>query len=218
MPSKKLDAKADAEELKPKMTKEMSARAKQRLRQQQKAKEMKYAKELFAQGVSRAKIAEKLGRSRVTIGKWVKDEPDPNKLRKLQEEQEDASLAEKELDQTGDSLVEDVPHEFIDARTEEDEALLEMSKQQSTPADQYQAFAASKVIQMIRDNFNGIRPPRTIAELDRLDQIARRNLGINPKGAGGGGSSTLQIDINLLNNHKATPPKGVTIDVDPKDE
>lgn len=221
MPDKKLDAKADAEKLRPKMSKEMSEKARARERQKLKAREIKYAKEMFAQGVSRSQIAKQLGRSRVTIGKWVKDEPDPNKLRQLEEEKAATEdLAQKELENTTGAVVGDIEHEMIDARTEEEQALLEMAKEQSTPADQYQAYIASKSIKLLRDSFAAVRPPRTIAELDRLDQIVRRSMGLNAKGLGGGGSGsqTLQIDINLLNNHKATLPTGQVIDAETTDE
>jgi len=47
-----------------------------------------------------------------------------------------------------------------------------------------------------------VRGPRTIRELSELDQLIRRNLGLNPKG--GGNSSPLHIDISILNNTKAS--------------
>ena len=47
----------------------------------------------------------------------------------------------------------------------------------------------------------GIRAPRTIREMSELDQLIRRNLGLNAKT--GGGSSKMQIDISILNNSKA---------------
>lgn len=216
MPNDKLDAAADAEALKPKMSKELSAKARARERQKQKAKEVKYARELFAAGVSRNKIAAQLGRSRVTVGTWVKDMPDPHKLKELESEQEDVFA--DALSAAAQAAADSVEHELIDARTEEEQRLLEMAKTQNSPADQYQAYVATQAMQLLRDNIKAIRGPRTVKEFDTLDQIVRRAMGLNPKGTTNGGRTTLQIDINLLNNHKATLPSGKVIDAEEVDE
>jgi hypothetical protein len=56
-------------------------------------------------------------------------------------------------------------------------------------------------MKILRDNLLNIRGPRTIREMSELDQLIRRNLGLNAKS--GGGSSSLTIDISVLNNSKA---------------
>ena len=60
-------------------------------------------------------------------------------------------------------------------------------------------------------------------ELSELDQLIRRNLGLNAKTAGGSGK--LQIDISILNNAKADRGDGAVkvnknniIDVEPNDD
>jgi len=87
------------------------------------------------------------------------------------------------------------------AREEEDLNLLEVAENQSTPADKYQAYVAASAMKILRDNLLNIRGPRTIREMSELDQLIRRNLGLNAKS--GGGSSSLTIDISVLNNSKA---------------
>ena len=59
---------------------------------------------------------------------------------------------------------------------------------------------ASMGARMMRDARDAIRPPKTIRELEPLDRIIRRNLGIDAKGNGGG--SRVQIDVSILNNAK----------------
>jgi len=46
-----------------------------------------------------------------------------------------------------------------------------------------------------------VRGPRTVRELSELDQLIRRNLGLNPKGGSSSGGG-LSIDISILNNAK----------------
>ena len=69
-----------------------------------------------------------------------------------------------------------------------------------------------------------IKGPKTVRELSELDQLVRRNLGLNAKTGGGG--SRMQIDISILNNSKADKGDGsldklkdkTIIDVDTNDE
>ena len=51
-----------------------------------------------------------------------------------------------------------------------------------------------------------LRGPRTVKELSELDQLIRRNLGLNSRT--GGGQSKMQIDISILNDTKADRGKG----------
>ena len=69
---------------------------------------------------------------------------------------------------------------------------------------------------------DNLRGPKTIRELDQLDQIIRRNLGLNDKK--GGGVGKMQIDISILNNARADKGKGAVninqddiIDVEPEE-
>jgi hypothetical protein len=56
-----------------------------------------------------------------------------------------------------------------------------------------------------------------VRELSELDQLIRRNLGLNSK-TGGGGASKMQIDISILNNKKADRGNGTVIDLKTDDQ
>jgi|TARA_B100000530_G_scaffold137562_1_gene86108 AraC-like DNA-binding protein len=107
-----------------------------------------------------------------------------------------------------------------DARKEEDQTMMEIAERQSTPADKYQHYIAAAGIKLLRDSVKNLRGPKTVRELSELDQLIRRNLGLNAKG---GGASSMQIDISILNNTKADrgggaiSPKKV-IDIDPDND
>ena len=57
-----------------------------------------------------------------------------------------------------------------------------------------------------RDSVKNLRGPKTVRELSELDQLIRRNLGLNAKNAGGAGK--VQIDISILHNTKADRGNG----------
>ena len=107
-----------------------------------------------------------------------------------------------------------------DARKEEDQTMMEIAERQSTPADKYQHYIAAAGIKLLRDSVKNLRGPKTVRELSELDQLIRRNLGLNAKG---GGASSMQIDISILNNTRADrgggaiSPKKV-IDIDPDND
>ena len=168
-----------------------------------KVEQMRRCIELYAQGVSKARIAAELGKSPNTIGFWLKDIPKPEPQDKPDPIQQALALETSEA----------VHDETLMVRDAEEQALTENAKAQNTPADQYQAYVAAQGIRMLRDNFKAIRGPRTVRELSELDQLIRRNLGLNPRGGSGNGGG-LQIDISILNNTKATPRTGVAIPVD----
>jgi hypothetical protein len=107
-----------------------------------------------------------------------------------------------------------------DARIAEDSALMDIAEAQSTPADKYQHYIAAAGIKLLRDSMKNLKGPRTVRELSELDQMIRRNLGLNSKS--GGGQSKMHIDISILNNTKAdrgggsvTKMKPTIIDVEP---
>ncbi len=136
--------------------------------------------------------------------------------------------SEPPVDQLGadiDGELENMTDEAIlcaqhDARNEEDQSMMEIAERQSTPADKYQHYIAAAGIKLLRDSVKNLRGPKTVRELSELDQLIRRNLGLNAKG---GGSSSMQIDISILNNTKADrgggaiSPKKV-IDIDPDND
>ena len=76
-------------------------------------------------------------------------------------------------------------------------------------------------MRLLRDSMSNLRPPKTIRELDQLDQMIRRNLGLNDKK--GGGAGKMQIDISILNNARANKSKNAIkinqediVDVEPE--
>lgn len=102
------------------------------------------------------------------------------------------------------------------ARTLEDELIKEVAEGQASPAEAYQAYVAATAIKLIRDGKKNFKTPKTPRDLDIMDQIARRNLGLNSKS--GGGPGKVQIDISILNNTKASKGGAIDkniIDVDP---
>ncbi len=100
---------------------------------------------------------------------------------------------------------------------------MEIAQSQSSPAEKYQSYVAASAIKLLRDSIKNLRGPRTVKELSELDQLIRRNLGLNARTAGGSGK--LQIDISILNNAKADRGDGAVkinkdkiIDVEPDDD
>lgn len=106
-----------------------------------------------------------------------------------------------------------------DARIAEDSAMMDIAEAQTTPADKYQHYIAAAGIKILRDSIKNLKGPKTVRELSELDQLIRRNLGLNAKS--GGGQSKMHIDISILNNSKAdrgdgtvTKMKPTIIDID----
>lgn len=178
---------------KKKLTPTAELRKGQTERRQAKAARTQRAIELYQQGVLKIRIAEQLNVSTDTVCRWLKnvivDKPDS-----------EAEPFAKNLEESTAAVVADAK---LAARDMEQQALLEVAENQSSPADKYQAYVAASAIKMLRDNLINVRGPRTVRELSELDQLIRRNLGLNPKG-GSGGSGSLTIDVSILNNSKAT--------------
>jgi hypothetical protein len=125
---------------------------------------------------------------------------------------------EENLDNFTDQAIRVAKHE---ARIAEDSALIEIAEAQSTPADKYQHYIAAAGIKLLRDSMKNLKGPKTVRELSELDQLIRRNLGLNSKS--GGGQSKMHIDISILNNTKADRGDGsvnkmkqTIIDIEPE--
>lgn len=163
------------------------------MRRQVKAEKVVRAKQLYAEGWKKVRIAEDIGISFDTVCRWLANvsAPDTN--------EPNTKPFEKNLETVTASVVAD---SRLSARDEEQQALLEIAENQSSPADKYQAYVAASAIKMFRDNLMNVRGPRTVRELSELDQLIRRNLGLNPKGGSSSGGG-LSIDISILNNAKA---------------
>ena len=119
------------------------------------------------------------------------------------------TAVDKNLKETTDDAVKLAKH---DARLAEDKSMMEIAESQSSPAEKYQSYIAAAGIKLLRDAMKNLRGPKTVRELSELDQLIRRNLGLNAKT--GGGSGKVQIDISILNNAKADRGKG-SIKVNP---
>ena len=176
----------------------------QKLREESDAKRRKDAEvkqrcfDLYASGWKQVRIAEEIGISVHRICRWLqKANKVPNKG--SDDTSSNTEPFEKNLETVTASVIAD---SRLSARDEEQQALLEIAENQSSPADKYQAYVAASAIKMFRDNLMNVRGPRTVRELSELDQLIRRNLGLNPKGGSNSGGG-LSIDISILNNAKA---------------
>jgi hypothetical protein len=97
--------------------------------------------------------------------------------------------------------------EMVAAREGESERMMEVSQAQTTPGDTYQAYMAAQAVRLIRDGMADFKPPRTVKELEILDGIARRNLGLSGQGRGSG-AGRVQLDISILADSKADRSRG----------
>lgn len=170
-------------------------------------------------------IAKELGVNYATVRRWFKILGIPARKngialnRPVDEDTLEEDIAEN-LNNRAEEAVELAKH---DARMAEDKAMLDLAEVQSTPADKYQHYIAAAGIKLLRDSMKNLRGPKTVRELSELDQLIRRNLGLNAKN--GGGTSRMQIDISILNNAKADRGEGTVrkmkpkiIDVEPEDD
>lgn len=195
---------------------------------------------LSKEGYSNTAIGQHIGVHRNTIRKWLKKhgiDPkvngDTSDGRVLDNLINTNKVKEEHYDGDKDQLKEDIEEHFNDtvssaivdqrfqASKEEDVTLSEIAEAQNSPADKYQHYIAAAGIKLLRDSMKTLRGPRTIREMSELDQLIRRNLGLNAKT--GGGNSKMQIDISILNNSKADKGGGAvirkkTIDADTGDE
>ena len=177
-------------------------------------------------------IAKELDVHSGTVRRWFKKLglPPRKNDRSMIYEQPEEIHPDAEVEFDADELARDL-EENLDKRTteairiakrdsqmEEDKTILEIAESQSTPADKYQHYIAAASIKLMRDSLKNLRGPRSIRDLDQLDQIIRRSLGLNAKI---GGHSKMQIDISILNNPKINrsedSPQPI-IDIEPNDK
>ncbi len=183
---------------------------------------------LNKEGYSNSAIGQHIGVHRNTIRKWLKKHGIAPKMngdtsdgRVLDNLINTNKVKEEHYDGDKDQLKEDLEEHFNDtvssaiveerfrASKQEDIDLNEIAEAQSTPADKYQHYIAAAGIKLLRDSMKTVRGPKTIREMSELDQLIRRNLGLNAKT--GGGNSKMQIDISILNNTKADKGGGAII-------
>jgi len=181
-----------------------------------KSKLLKHALEMYEQQYKLVTIAKELGINTSTLRRWLRDagakpKKDPHAINPPLKEEEEEKEKKDPLQETLDDNLEGKTDEAIkvakmEARIEEDKNLMEIAESQSSPAEKYQSYMAASAIKLLRDSIKNLRGPRTVKELSELDQLIRRNLGLNAKTSGGSGK--LQIDISILNNAKADRGKG----------
>ena len=183
---------------------------------------------LNKEGYGNSAIGQHIGVHRNTIRKWLKKHGIAPKMngdtsdgRVLDNLINTNKVKEEHYDGDKDQLKEDLEEHFNDtvssaiveerfrASKQEDIDLNEIAEAQSTPADKYQHYIAAAGIKLLRDSMKTVRGPKTIREMSELEQLIRRNLGLNAKT--GGGNSKMQIDISILNNTKADKGGGAII-------
>lgn len=199
-----------------------------RTREQIKAEQMELRKRaiaLFHDNYMITSIARNLGVAPPTVHRWLKEAGIDRTARNVTPEPEPVDpLAETLEEELQHSVTDSVLVAKHDAVLEEDQSLLEIAESQASPADKYQHYVAATGIKLMRDSMKNLRGPRTVRELSELDQLIRRNLGLNAKN--GGGASKMQIDISILNNTDADrgggavriKKKPTVIDVTPEPE
>lgn len=165
------------------------------------------AYEMLLKGMATRHIANQLGVSPPTIRAWFnKASVPPRRFAPLLDGKPETAEELQKRVQEGedvDSLLDAYNHNTIaelkrHASNKEDEVMAEIAAAQSTPADKYQHYIAAAGIKLLRDSIKHLKGPRTVKELSELDQLIRRNLGLNART--GGGQSRMTIDISILNN------------------
>jgi hypothetical protein len=181
-------------------------------------------------------IARELGVHAGTVRRWFKriglpprrraGTPLPKQVQDLVQYVDDTDEDSEDLKDNLDNYTGDaIRLAKQEARTVEDEQMMEIAESQSSPADKYQHYIAAAGIKLLRDSMKNLKGPKSVRELSELDQLIRRNLGLNSKS--GGGASSMRIDISILNNSKTDrgngtiskmKPEIIDVEVEPENE
>lgn len=173
------------------------------------------AYELLKQNLSNVAIAKELGITPVTLRGWFRKATLPKRVfNPIEEADRKASEQAEQRVRDGEDSEELLSHYSSEVAKElkrhasdnEDTLMAEIAEAQSTPADKYQHYIAAAGIKLLRDSIKHLKAPRTVRELSELDQLIRRNLGLNAKNSGGSGK--MVIDISILNNGIADKGNG----------
>lgn len=173
------------------------------------------AYDLLQTGMANVAISRELGIHPVTLRNWFKRATVPPRDKFLAKAvtKDSAEVVEERMHEGED--VDEILSEYtkgaVDelkrhASEKEDEVMAELAQKQATPADKYQHYIAAAAIKLLRDSIKNLKGPRTVRELSELDQLIRRNLGLNAKN--GGGAGKMVIDISILNNGLADKGDG----------
>lgn len=187
---------------------------------------------MYNQDYKLVRIAEELGIHTSTLRRWLRkegiepknDSYGSNPKKQVEDDTEDPDPLKTALEENLESKTDEaIKVAKYEARKAEDESLLEIAEAQSSPAEKYQSYIAAAGIKLLRDSMKNLKGPKSVRELSELDQLIRRNMGLNSKTAGGSGK--LQIDISILNNARADKGRGAIkikpnkiIDVDPEEK
>tara|TARA_X000001382_G_scaffold31666_2_gene20584 strand:- start:5528 stop:6136 length:609 start_codon:yes stop_codon:yes gene_type:complete len=178
-------------------------------RKSKKPELLKRAIDLYNQDYKLVSIAKELDIHSSTLRRWLRAEGIEPKVNshgqnpRPDDEDPLQTALDTNLEEATDETIKVAKHE---ARLKEDEVMMEIAEAQSSPADKYQSYVAAAGIKLLRDSMKNLRGPKTVRELSELDQLIRRNMGLNAKNAGGAGK--LQIDISILNDTKADRGNG----------
>tara|TARA_R100001440_G_scaffold868_1_gene2892 strand:- start:12224 stop:12850 length:627 start_codon:yes stop_codon:yes gene_type:complete len=172
------------------------------------------ALQLYKKDYKLVNIADELGISAATLRRWLRRAgygPKNDSYGSNPKSEQDKLDAQDPLQTALEDDLEKKTKEAINiakrkARETEEKNILEIAESQTSPAEKYQSYVAASGMRLLRDYMDNLRGPKTIRELDQLDQIIRRNLGLNEKR--GGGTGKMQIDISILNNARADKGKG----------
>ena len=185
---------------------------------------IKRALQLHEKGYTQVSISQELDVHPSTLRRWFRAAGiKPVKREAGKPKPEDTDPLQSALDkQLGVAIGDEAKLERHDARLAENKDILEIAEAQPTPADKYQTYVVATGIQLLRNSVKNLRGPRTVKELSELDQLIRRNLGLNARNGGG---SNMQIDISILNNAKADKGRGAVeikskkvVDVEPLED
>ncbi len=146
------------------------------------------ALKLFGMGHSAESIGRELGIAGPTVLRWAKKAKIekgvmiPAKLSEM-----DDFVSTLEIDKTSPIV------RIVEQHAQQKE-VLDISRQTSTPAEQYQALVAGHGIKMLQNAFANPPVVKNMRDLKTLTEVVNDALGLNRKGIGG----RLAIDLHIL--------------------
>lgn len=171
--------------------------------QLQKQELKRWALDLYNDGMPQVRIAHEIGISDSTLRRWLREMKIPPKKHRHEENkvtEEDPDPVQKKLTgELANTLNDSLKLEKGRQRKEEDIEIINHAEMQTSPAEKYQSYMSASAIKLLRDSLKIIRPAKTIRELDQLDQMIRRNLGLDSRGSAVG---KVSIDVSILTNNK----------------
>jgi hypothetical protein len=163
--------------------------------------------ELHNEGHCMASISRTMHLHDSTIRRWLRAAGAPPKTsrgepnRKLEmpddefDEEEVGPFSEIPMEASGDQGLDTLHQMAMQAAL--NGQIGAQAAQQLGTAEQHQAFIAYHAMRLIQQGLPHIRVPRTIMEVDKLDQMVRRAMGLDGK-SGGSGAHRLRIDLKIL--------------------